>query len=36
MCVPGMREDEVIDVNNHIYKKWPKESYLAHIPQLGI
>jgi len=27
---------EVIDIYNHIDKKELKESYLAHIPQLGI
>jgi site-specific recombinase XerD len=27
---------EAIDINNHIDKKELRESYLAHIPQLGI
>jgi integrase/recombinase XerD len=37
--VKEMRGDtraEAIDIYNHIDKKELKESYLAHIPQLGI
>jgi len=32
----GIQSIEAIDIYNHIDKKELKESYLAHIPQLGI
>ena len=32
----GDTRGEAIDINNHIDKKELKESYLAHVPQLGI
>jgi hypothetical protein len=32
----GDARHEVIDIYNHIDKKELRESYLAHIPQLGI
>jgi len=32
----GDMRGEVIDIYNHIGKKELRESYLAHIPQLGI
>jgi len=32
----GDSRHEAIDIYNHIDKKVLKESYMAHIPQLGI
>jgi hypothetical protein len=32
----GEARDEAIDIYNHIDKKELRESYLAHIPQLGL